>query len=117
MFYYQSKIRSPLLKFKERDIQHYDLRADYRQVLCLKDYDEEEMNKIFQRELVMDDDTASFKEKRMYDDDERQTIQSLEESAHYYEKYIYRTLLNVEHAEEYSILAQQEQDKLRLEEE
>ena len=65
----------------------------------------------------MDDDTASFKEKRMYDDDERQTIQSLEESAHYYEKYIYRTLLNVEHAEEYSILAQQEQDKLRLEEE
>lgn len=56
-------------------------------------------------------------QKRMYDDDERQTIQSLEESAHYYEKYIYRTLLNVEHAEEYSILAQQEQDKLRLEEE
>tara|TARA_B110000285_G_C15034959_1_gene568732 strand:- start:532 stop:849 length:318 start_codon:yes stop_codon:yes gene_type:complete len=47
LFYFSSKIRTPLLKLKARDIYHYDLRADYRQVLCLKDYDDYEMDKIF----------------------------------------------------------------------
>jgi len=68
LFFFQSKIRSPLLKFKERDIIHYDLRADYRQVLCLKDYDPNEMEKIFEMELVMED------KKKIYNEDESAVI-------------------------------------------
>ena len=54
LFYYNCQIRTPLLKLKERDIRHFDLRADYNQELLLKDYDPDEMDKIFKMELLAD---------------------------------------------------------------
>lgn len=61
-------------------------------------------------ELVMED------KKKIYNEDESTVIQSLDESTNYYEKYIYRTLRNVEKAKEYSKIAQQQQDELVEEE-
>ena len=43
LFNYIHKIRRPLLAFKQEDIEFYDRRADYKQVLALRNYDENEI--------------------------------------------------------------------------
>jgi len=64
------------------------------------------MDKIFRDELVMENKQCEV------DDDYAETVRNLEESTHYYAKYIYKTLKNVDQAEEYSVLAQEKQDEL-----
>lgn len=68
------------------------------------------MDKICRDELVMEDRHCQV------EDEYAESVKNLEESTHYYAKYIYRTLKNVENAKEYSVLAQQKQDKLIKEE-
>jgi len=51
------------------------------------------MNKIFYRELTMED------HKKECGGKESQAVMELEETVHYYEKYLYRTLKYVEKAE------------------
>ena len=52
LFYYVQKIRRPLLEQKHLDIEHFGRRADYKQVLCLRNYDENEIQTLVNAELA-----------------------------------------------------------------
>ena len=51
--HYIYKIRMPLMDQKKQDIENYDQRCDYQQVLTLRNYDDREMATLVEEELVM----------------------------------------------------------------
>ena len=59
-----NKIRRPLMDFKQKDIEHYDQRADFQQVLTLKDYEPHELQNLLADELDEKGD-ASYETKRI----------------------------------------------------
>lgn len=59
-----NKIRRPLMDYKQKDIEHYDQRADFQQVLTLKDYEPHELQNLLADELDEKGD-ASYETKRI----------------------------------------------------
>lgn len=51
LYEYITKIRKPIMAFKDKDIIHYDKRADFQQVLALRNYDENELSNLISDEL------------------------------------------------------------------
>ena len=51
LYEYITKIRKPIMAHKEKDIVHYDQRADFQQVLALRNYDENELSNLISDEL------------------------------------------------------------------
>lgn len=45
------KLHNKMNKFKDKDITLYDKRADYKQVLAIRDYDPDEYKKIIKEEF------------------------------------------------------------------
>ena len=90
LFNYIHKIRRPLLDQKQADIEHYDLRADYSQVLCLKNYNEFEMQEIVDSEVA----------RNIYDKDTEEilAVKDMEKRIDSYEKYLFKIIKNYEHA-------------------
>lgn len=82
---YMNKIRRPLLSKKLEDIIHYDLRADYQQVLCLKNYDEDEFTKLQEKECTKE---IHIKE----DTEEMEAAKKVVARFDSYEKYITKIL-------------------------
>ena len=52
------------MDFKQKDIEHYDQRADFQQVLTLKDYEPHELQNLLADELDEKGD-ASYETKRI----------------------------------------------------
>jgi len=103
LFDYYFRIRNPLLAHRKLEVEHFDLRYDYRQVLTLQDYNGNEM-----KEILIDEISRGHQHSEL--DRLNLNLQS-------YEKFIYNTLKHVEKAEQYSKLAAIEQEKLKTEEE
>jgi len=59
-----NKIRRPLMDHKLKDIEHYDQRADFQQVLTLKDYEPHELQNLLADEFDEKGDT-SYETKRI----------------------------------------------------
>ena len=55
LYEYVTQIRKPLLKLKQQDIQQFENRADFQQVLALRNYDELEVLKLIDDEIQNDD--------------------------------------------------------------
>lgn len=51
LYEYITNIRRPLLKCKHQDIIHFDQRADFQQVLALRNYDDNELSNLISDEL------------------------------------------------------------------
>ena len=48
--HYSQVLHKNLEALKKKDIEHFDTRNDYKQVVVLRDYDKHELMKIFQQE-------------------------------------------------------------------
>jgi len=107
LFNYIHKIRRPLLDQKQADIEHYDLRADYSQVLCLKNYNEFEMQEIVDNEVA----------RNIYDKDSEEilAVKDMEKRIDSYEKYLFKIIKNYENAKEYTVEATRVQETLKTE--
>jgi len=57
LYEYITKIRKPILQFKEKDIKHYDKRSDFQQVLALRNYDDNELSNLISDELEQKGDS------------------------------------------------------------
>jgi hypothetical protein len=51
LYEYITGIRKPLLNLKHQDIEHYDTRADFQQVLALRNYDDNEISNLISDEI------------------------------------------------------------------
>ena len=105
LFNYLNKVRKPLLESKDQDIEQYDLRADYQQVLCLKNYNANEM-----KQLQLKECSKGLRDIKL--SDEIVAIQKYEERLCSYERYITKIIKNNDNAKRYTIEALAEQKKL-----
>lgn len=94
---------------KHADIEHYDLRADYSQVLCLRNYNEQEMQEIVDAEVARD---ISHK-----DSEEISAMKEMEKRLCSYERYLTKIIKNYENSQEYTDEASKAQENLKAENE
>lgn len=62
LFHYVFKIRRPMLAFKEKDIEFFNRRADFKQVLALRDYDEDELRNLVEDFVISHGDKNTTEE-------------------------------------------------------
>jgi CRP-like cAMP-binding protein len=111
LFNYIQNIRRPLLQHKQEDIEFYDKRADYQQVLALRNYNENEIKDLVDLET----------QKMMHrGSEEIMCMHDIEKTITKYERYLAKVLKNYDQAQdvyEYSVDAnknlQAENDRLR----
>jgi len=89
MFTYIQKIRRPLLEFKEEDIEFYDRRADYKQVLALRNYDENEIKDLVDSEIAKGNHKTS---------EEMVCMNEIERTVNTYERYLTKIFRNFDQA-------------------
>ena len=100
---YIHRIRSPLLKHKEKDIQHFMGRADYKQHLYLHNSDNFEIQNIVYNEF----------QRNIYGKEDKEEIVMLklaDEKIGYYEKYIRRIMGQFDNATNVNGLLCKERD-------
>lgn len=85
LFNYINKIRRPLLSMKQQDIEHYDMRADYKQVLALRNYDENEMQELVDREMV--------RQNHKMDSEETIQMKEIERRINVYQRFLTNILI------------------------
>jgi len=98
LFTYIHKILRPVMAYKKLDIDFYDRRADYKQVLALQDYDDNEIKKLFDQVLYK----IGSK-----DTDEFDCLNDIERTIQRYERYSTRVMKNYDDAHrlhEYSLV-------------
>ena len=105
LFFYIQRIRRPLLEQKNQDIRHYQTRADYKQVLYLRNIDNNEIQKIVEQELA-----KSIYEKEC---DEILIVKDIEKRIDSYQRYLLKVIKNQEQAHDvFQYLATEHEDLL-----
>ena len=106
LFHYIQRIRRPLLEQKQLDIEHYQTRADYKQVLYLRNTDDQEIQKIVDNELA----------KSIYEKESAEILimKEMEKKVNSYERYLTKIIKNYDQAGEIYEVVSQEHDQLLI---
>lgn len=100
LYEYITKIRKPIMQFKEKDIVHYDKRADFQQVLALRNYDENELSNLISDELDQKGDANS----------EMKRIEKLEKQVDRFSRHILKEIEMFENTLEAIAIADEKQE-------
>ena len=90
LYHYIHKIRGPLLAHKQEDIEFYDKRKDYQQVLALRDYNENEIKELVEEEEDKQKHGGS---------EENMGMHLIDKTINKYEKYLGNILKNYDQAQ------------------
>ena len=104
LFNYINKIRRPLLSMKQQDIEHYDMRADYKQVLALRNYDENEMQDLVDREMV--------RQNHKMDSEETIQMKEIERRINVYQRFLTNILIKCDQTQAVYEYASKENETL-----
>lgn len=97
LYEYITKIRKPIMAHKDKDIIHYEKRADFQQVLALRNYDENELSNLISDELDQKGEANS----------EKKRIEKLEKQVERFSSQIHKQIKNFEKTLEAIIIADQ----------
>uniref|UniRef100_A0A7S3FW38 Cyclic nucleotide-binding domain-containing protein n=1 Tax=Strombidium rassoulzadegani TaxID=1082188 RepID=A0A7S3FW38_9SPIT len=100
LYEYITKIRKPIMQFKQNDIDHYDTRADFQQVLALRNYDENELSNLISDELDQKGDVNN----------EMKRIEKLEKQIDRFSRHIIKEIEMFENTLEAIALADQREE-------
>jgi len=100
LYEYITKIRKPIMQYKEKDIIHYDQRADFQQVLALRNYDENELSNLISDELDQKGDVNN----------EMKRIEKLEKQIDRFSRHIIKEIEMFENTLEAIALADQREE-------